>query len=141
VFEMKRAILALTVALVVAGLTVAGCGSSGKSSSSSSTPSTSSGASTGATSTNPAASTGTIVKVHMANIAFVPRTLQAKVGEVVQWINDDPVDHNVTAVKGASFASKNFGMGGTFTFKLTQPGTIDYNCTLHPGMTATIVVG
>ena len=77
----------------------------------------------------------------MKNIAFDPSSIKAKVGQTVQWTNQDSVSHNVTYVSGPKFASSStFGNGGTFTLKLTKAGTIHYVCTIHPSMVATIVV-
>ena len=63
-----------------------------------------------------------------------------KVGQQVQWQNEDNVDHNVTATAGASFKSHDFGHGGTFSFTPSKAGTIKYTCTLHPGMDGEIDV-
>ena len=135
---MKRLPLLVLPTLVIA---LAGCGSSSKPSSSSSpaaapAPATSTPAST--PSSSPA---GGSVAVAMQNIAFSPATLHAKVGQTVKWTNMDQVPHNVTYVSGPSFnSSSTFGNGGTFTLKLTKAGTIEYRCTIHPQMTAKIVV-
>jgi plastocyanin len=76
----------------------------------------------------------------MQNIAFDPKAVTVKVGQKVTWTNDDSTDHNVTANSGADFKSDNFGKGGTFSFTPTKAGTIQYVCTIHPGMTATLTV-
>jgi plastocyanin len=119
--------------LLLAGgaIALAGCGSSNSSSDSTA-------ASTPAAAT-PAAS-GSTIAIHLKNIAFSPTTVTAKVGQTIKWTNDDSVDHNVTATKGESFKSDNFGQGGTYSYKLDKAGTITYVCTLHSGMTATINV-
>ncbi len=132
---MSRA-LSLAGALSVAALLAAGCGSS-SSSSSSSTPPASPPAPAPAASGGGA--TGS-VQVKMANIQFAPQSSTVKVGQTVTWTNTDQVDHNVTAMSGASFRSSNFGQGKTFSYKATKPGTIQYVCTIHPNMTATLTV-
>jgi plastocyanin len=72
---------------------------------------------------------------------FSPTSVHAKVGQTVDWTNKDSVAHNVTYVSGPTFTSSNtFGTGGTFALKLTKAGTIQYRCTIHPGMNGTIVV-
>lgn len=106
---------------LVAALAVAGCGSSSSSS--------------GGSKPTPVAS-GTI---EMKDIAFSPKDATVKVGQKVTWVNKDSVDHNVIAGNGA-FKSGNFGQNGTFTFTPKKPGTYTYQCTLHPGMTATLTV-
>ena len=76
----------------------------------------------------------------MQNIAFDPKAVTVKVGQKVTWTNDDSTDHNVTSDSGADFKSKDFGKGATFSFTPDKAGTINYVCTIHPGMKATITV-
>jgi len=127
--NMRRILLALCA---VVALAAAGCGGSDSSS-------TSSGSSSSA-STAAASSSGGGVAVKLANIAFDPKAVTVKVGQKVTWTNDDSTDHNVTADSGADFKSDNFGKGGTFSFTPTKAGTIKYECTIHPGMVATLTV-
>ena len=124
----RRILLALCA---VVALAAAGCGSSNSSS-------TSSGSSSSASTA--AASSGGAVAIKMQNIAFDPKAVTVKVGQKVTWNNDDSTDHIVTANSGADFKSKDFGSGGTFSFTPTKAGTINYVCTIHPGMTATLTV-
>jgi plastocyanin len=76
----------------------------------------------------------------MKGLRFHPPTLSVRVGQAVTWRNDDSVDHNVTAVKGARFHSRAFGSGGRYAFTPTKAGLVDYVCTLHPGMKGTLLV-
>jgi len=128
---MSRILAILTAAAAL--VAVAGCGSS-SSSSSSSTPA----ATTPATSIAPAA--GGATAVTMQNIAFAPAVVSVKAGQTVTWTNDDSVDHNVTATKGATFKSSTFGKGGTFSWNAGKAGTVSYVCTIHPGMAGKIIV-
>jgi len=109
-------------------LALAGCGSSSSSSTSTSS------------STTPAASSSGPLTIAMQNIQFVPGTQTVKVGQKVTWVNKDTVDHNVTATKGGSFKSSTFGKGKSFSFTPTKAGTIEYTCTIHPGMNGTLTV-
>ena len=81
---------------------------------------------------------GTIVV--MQGLQFSPKTLTLRVGQTVRWRNEDSVDHNVVATSGASFRSRAFGQGGTYEYTPTKPGSIKYVCTLHPGMSGTLIV-
>jgi plastocyanin len=83
---------------------------------------------------------GKAVAVTMKDIRFKPAQVTAHVGQTITWTNRDPVDHNVTALSGASFKSSNFGASGSYSFRLTRPGRIAYVCTLHPGMAARVTV-
>jgi plastocyanin len=117
-------------AVVALALGVAACGGS------------SGGGSTATTSSSAASSSGGGggVQIKMQNIQFSPKATSVKVGDKVTWTNDDNTDHNVTADSGASFKSKDFGNGATFSFTADKAGTIKYECTIHPGMTATLTV-
>jgi plastocyanin len=123
------------MAVVVVALVVAGCGGGGGGSS---TPSSAAPAST------PPASGGSTVKVSMKNIAFDPKTVTVSKGGTVEWTNDDSVNHDVTKKggPGPDFSSGNGNLAGGDTYKQTfnTPGTIDYVCTIHPGMAGKIVV-
>jgi len=156
---MRRALPTLTAC--VALFVLAGCGSSG----SSTTTSTGGSAATdttssGAVHTAPGntvhftnkpkfvspSSTQAIggghVHVIYRNISIHPDTLRVKAGTVVTWTNLDSVEHNVTSESGPQkFASRTFGEGHSFSVKLTTPGTIHYECTIHPvSMNGTIEV-
>ncbi len=78
--------------------------------------------------------------VAMKDLEFLPDQLTIKVGDKVTWRNDESLDHNVVAQKRAKFQSRAFGKGGTYTFTAKKPGTIDYVCTLHPGMDGQLIV-
>ncbi len=128
---MKRLIVigALAVALLAMG-----CGSSGGG-----------GSSTGANFANTGTPTsGPVTKVSMHNIQFNPKTLTVKPGTVVEWVNDDSVNHDVTKDTGPgpqfSSGSGNLQSGDTYRVKLDAAGTVKYECTVHPGMTGTFVV-
>lgn len=83
---------------------------------------------------------GPVGTVVMKDVKFLPDRLTIAVGEKVTWRNDETLDHNVVAETGAKFQSRAFGKGGTYSFTPRKPGTIDYVCTLHPGMNGRIVV-
>jgi plastocyanin len=46
--------------------------------------------------------------------------------------------HNATAT--GLFASPNLGLGESFGFVFSTPGTVGVQCTLHPGMAMTLIV-
>ena len=123
---MRRILLGLCA---VVALAAAGCGGGDDGGSTSSAPASTSSSSSGGG-----------VAIKMQNIAFDPKAVTVKVGQKITWTNDDSTDHNVTADSGADFKSDNFGNGGTFAFTPDKAGTIAYECTLHPGMKATITV-
>lgn len=77
--------------------------------------------------------------VGMKGFAFAPATITIKVGESVEWINDDTVNHTVTADDG-SFDSGNEAPGNSYTHKFDKAGTYTYFCKWHPNMKGTIIV-
>ncbi len=80
------------------------------------------------------------VEIKMVDIKFDPADATASVGQEICWVNEDTVDHNAVAESGASFKSELFGKGETFTASVDSPGTVQYVCTIHPGMTGTLTV-
>lgn len=77
--------------------------------------------------------------VAIQNFAFAPATLTVPVGTTITWTNDDQDAHTVSA-SGGAFRSAALNHGDTFRFTFTRPGRYDYLCTIHPFMTATVVV-
>jgi plastocyanin len=133
---MRRLIVILGFS---AALLVAGCGSGGGGDTGSAGTT-----STPAAGANGGAAAGGVTKVSMHNIQFSPKTLTVKKGTTVEWVNDDSVSHDVTKQTGPGpqFSSGSGNLGGGDTYKVTfnTAGTIKYECTVHPGMTGTIVV-
>jgi plastocyanin len=81
------------------------------------------------------------VVISMIDIKFDPEDATASVGQEICWVNEDEIDHNAVAESGADFESELFGKGETFTTTIDSPGSVEYVCTIHPGMTGTIAVG
>ena len=80
------------------------------------------------------------VTIRMADIKFDPDKATAKAGQKICWVNEDTFDHDAVAESGASFKSELFGKGETFTATVDKAGTVQYQCTIHPGMTGEIQV-
>jgi plastocyanin len=85
-----------------------------------------------------------VTQVAEKNIQFSPKTVTVKKGTTVKWVNEDSVNHDVTKTSGPgpNFASGQGDMkpGNTYIQPVDTPGTIKYQCTVHPGMTGTITV-
>ena len=86
-----------------------------------------------------AAPTGRVVKAGMRNLAFVPARIEIDAGTTVEWTNNDPLAHTVTAAD-RSFDSGMIQSGQTWRYTFTRPGTYDYTCTPHPFMKGVVVV-
>jgi len=81
------------------------------------------------------------ITVGQANKTFTPDTASAKVGDKVTFKNDDSVAHNVQVTNGDN--KDNLGLlkpGESKSVDLTQPGTYDVQCLIHPKMKMTITV-
>jgi plastocyanin len=77
--------------------------------------------------------------VKIDNFTFEPQKLTVKAGTTVTWKNEDDIPHTVASATKA-FKSKALDTDDSFSFTFTTPGTYEYFCSLHPHMTATIVV-
>jgi plastocyanin len=82
---------------------------------------------------------GPVVAVAARSLAFTPATLEVTAGTTVEWTNDDPLSHTVTAA-GGGFDSGLIEPGRKWRRTFTVPGTYRYMCTPHPFMRGTIVV-
>jgi len=73
------------------------------------------------------------------NFTFTPPSLMVKVGTRITWTNRDDIPHSVMS-DSAEFHSKALDTDDSFSFTPTKPGTYSYFCSLHPKMTAKVVV-
>jgi len=78
-------------------------------------------------------------QVEIKHHKYSPTTLTVPVGTTVTWTNRDDDVHTVvsTALK---FRSRGIDNDESFSQKFTEPGTYEYFCTLHPLMTAKVIV-
>jgi plastocyanin len=74
---------------------------------------------------------------------YHPVVVHVQVGDTVTWTNDDrgllQTNHTVTADDG-SFDSGAIRERTSFSYVFTAPGSFDYHCTIHAGMSGTVVV-
>jgi plastocyanin len=77
--------------------------------------------------------------VTMQFLSFHPGTLTVSAGTTVTWTDKDPfTKHDVI---GNGFASLNMGMGDTYSYTFSTPGTYTYDCSHHRWwMKGTIIV-
>ncbi|MBO0876741.1 MAG: cupredoxin domain-containing protein [Pseudonocardia sp.] len=78
--------------------------------------------------------------VTIQGFAYAPATLTVKAGTTVTWTNQDQDPHTVTSVNGGPLRSPTLTNGQSFRYSFSTPGHFDYLCTVHPFMTATVVV-
>ena len=79
------------------------------------------------------------VEVKIDNFSFSPASLEIKPGTKVTWTNADDIPHTVVSNEQV-FKSKALDTDEKFSFTFDKPGTYPYFCSLHPKMTAKIVV-
>lgn len=80
-------------------------------------------------------------EVAIKDFAFAPGTVTVKVGTTVTWKNNDQDPHTVTSTgSGGPLKSPTLQTNDTYKYTFTQAGKFDYLCTIHPFMTASVVV-
>jgi plastocyanin len=77
------------------------------------------------------------VRVTIDNLVFSPAVVKAKVGDTIEWINNDILAHTAT-VKGDWDVVIPPKKSATFVIK--KAGEVEYYCRFHPNMKAKIDV-
>jgi len=79
--------------------------------------------------------------VSQVNKTFSMPVVKAKVGDTVTFKNDDTFAHNVFSLSDVqNFDLGSYKKGETRQLKLTNPGTIEVECAIHPEMKMKIEV-
>jgi plastocyanin len=84
--------------------------------------------------------TSTATEVKIDNFTFAPATLTVTEGTTVKWTNRDDIPHTVVSEDRSTFKSKALDTDDSFSYTFTKPGTYTYFCSIHPKMTAKVVV-
>jgi plastocyanin len=78
------------------------------------------------------------IQITIDNLVFAPAEVAARVGDTIEWINNDVFVHTATARNG------DFDVitppKKTVTSVLTKAGVIEYYCRYHPNMTAVLII-
>ena len=77
--------------------------------------------------------------ITIENFAFTPASVTVTAGATVTWTNNDSAPHTATG-DGGEFDTGNIAQGGSASVTFDTPGTYTYHCSIHPNMTATIIV-
>ena len=91
----------------------------------------------------PAASAQDEMTVSIQDFFFDPDQLSVAPGTTVTWVNEGQAPHTVTSTDGKELDSATLQPGDTysFTFKEDDAGeSYAYQCTIHPEMTASVMV-
>ena len=81
---------------------------------------------------------GEVVHVKISDLAFTPAEITVRAGDIVEWLNDDFIDHTTTATVGDWDIT--ILTGKSAQLQLTRAGMFDYFCRFHPSMTGKIRV-
>lgn len=80
--------------------------------------------------------------IDQKHLTFVPHVLPILVGTTVEFLNSDPVLHNVFTPSAAgdkfNLGSWPAGQSKDYTFK--KPGVVDLLCNVHPEMSGFVIV-
>jgi plastocyanin len=79
------------------------------------------------------------IEINIDNFSFTPPAVTVKAGTQITWTNRDDIPHTVVSSESA-FKSKALDTDDKFSFTPTKPGIYNYFCSLHPKMTAKVVV-
>ncbi len=82
-----------------------------------------------------------MMEVKIDNFTFGPATLTVPVGTTVTWINKDDIPHTVVSTNDSkTLKSKVLDTDEKFSFTFSKAGTYPYFCSIHPKMTAKVIV-
>ncbi|WHZ19487.1 MAG: hypothetical protein OJF55_001636 [Rhodanobacteraceae bacterium] len=79
-------------------------------------------------------------QVSITMFKFQPAKLEVPAGTTVTWTNHDEEPHTVTSAGNGFKSSGALDTDDHYSAVFTKPGTYAYYCSIHPQMTATIVV-
>ena len=79
------------------------------------------------------------VAVAIKDFAFGPQEVQAKVGDIITFTNNDSAPHTGTLDDG-SCSTGTISPGGSDGLTFTAAGTYPFHCKIHPQMKGTITV-
>jgi len=82
---------------------------------------------------------GTVVPSAMRGLEFTAKVIDIAAGTTIEWKNEDPVIHTVTA-DDHSFDSGNLEASQVWRYTFERPGSYPFHCTTHPFMRGTVVV-
>ncbi|MGB9204064.1 MAG: cupredoxin family copper-binding protein [Terriglobales bacterium] len=79
-------------------------------------------------------------QITIDNFSFAPTTLTVAAGTEVTWVNHDDIPHTVVSEDKTTFKSRALDTDEKFSFTFSKPGTYTYFCSIHPKMTAKVIV-
>ncbi len=80
------------------------------------------------------------VAMDQRGIKFIPFILPVAVGDTVEFLNNDAVEHDVFSPDGESFHLGRFRVDEKRVYTFRKPGAYSIRCDIHPGMLAWVFV-
>ena len=77
-----------------------------------------------------------VLRIRIADMSFLPADVTASVGDVIEWRNEDFVDHTATETGGLFDAIIPAGQNATVA--IGHAGSFSYICRFHPTMTGRV---
>ena len=78
--------------------------------------------------------------IQVLDTRFSPYTLTVPAGTTVSWTWNTMLDHTVVVGAANSTIRSEGQTTGSFSYRFDNPGTYTYFCSVHPGVTGTVVV-
>ncbi|MET0818703.1 MAG: cupredoxin domain-containing protein [Solirubrobacteraceae bacterium] len=75
-----------------------------------------------------------VVEVPIRNFDYEPEHLAVKVGQQIEWRNEDAVPHDVATTDSDEFKSPSLDKGETFRWTPREAAELTYECTFHANM-------
>ncbi len=79
-----------------------------------------------------------VVTVQVIDNRYEPAEVVIEAGQAVRWVFSGTMEHDVVAADG-SFVSELL-TSGEYVHVFDQAGTFEYDCSVHPEMTGSIIV-
>ena len=81
-------------------------------------------------------------QVTIAKLVYAPAEITLHVGDIITWVNNDPIAHTATAKADAPGGPWEVMLppGKSAAMQMMTAGTIDYYCRFHPNMKARLIV-
>lgn len=79
------------------------------------------------------------VKITIGGMSYSAPQMNARVGDTVEWINKDVVDHTATE-KQKSIWNVSIAPGKSMKVVMKKAGTYDYYCRYHPNMVGRLII-
>lgn len=79
-------------------------------------------------------------QVVISDFDFSPATLTIKVGDTVEFVNEDGIPHTATREGKDPFDTEALNQAQSIKITFSKPGEYTYNCSIHPSMSGKIIV-